>query len=303
MSYPTRHLAGPVVVPVCDGVPMTERIAAEARRLRTEEGLSAQQIQHRLGVSKLRLYEWLRGVPPPEWTRRPNAKDDLRKRALGLRSDGWSVNDIALELGVAKSTAYQWVRHLPLDRDAERARRKREHAKLMTEAQWAARRQARVAEQAAERAAAAETVGRLSDREVLLLGAVAYWCEGSKGKPWRPLYLPTFTNSDPVLVQLYLAFVETLGIPRAALRYRISIHESADAGLATEWWAKQIGVAASCFQRPTLKRHNPRTTRLNTGEAYRGCLVVVMPRGRTQYWRIEGIMQGIAHALAGEKLG
>lgn len=115
---------------MCDGVTVIERMAAEARRLRTEEGLSAQQIQHRLGVSKQRLYEWLRGVPPPEWTRRPNAKDDLRERALGLRSDGWSVNDIALELGVAKSTVFLWVRQLPLDGASERARVKHERREV-----------------------------------------------------------------------------------------------------------------------------------------------------------------------------
>lgn len=292
MSYPCAMVGS-----------MTERMAAEARRLRTEEGLSAQQIQHRLGASKQRLYEWLRGVPPPAWTRRPNAKDDLRERALGLRSDGWSVNDIALELGVARSTAFQWVRHLPLDPDSDRARIKREHARKMTEARWADRRQERAAERAAEQLAGAELVGRLTERDRLLLGAVAYWCEGAKSKPWRPLYLPTFTNSDPVLVQLFLAFMETMGIPRTVLRYRVSIHESADAGRATEWWAAQVGVAPDAFQRPTLKRHNPRTTRYNTGDDYRGCLVVMVPHGQARYWRIEGIMQGIAHALAGEKLG
>lgn len=88
-------------------------MAAEARRLRMEEGLSLRQIQQRLGVRKDRLYGWLRGVPPPEWTRRPNAKDELRARAEQLRRDGWSVPDIAVELGVAKSTAgrrlYWWI--------------------------------------------------------------------------------------------------------------------------------------------------------------------------------------------------
>jgi transposase len=86
-------------------------LAGEARRLR-REGLSGRQIQERLGVPKQRLQDWLRGVPPPEWTRRPTAKDDLHARAVKLREDGWSVNDIALELGVARSTAWQWVHRL-----------------------------------------------------------------------------------------------------------------------------------------------------------------------------------------------
>jgi hypothetical protein len=75
--------------------------ASEARRLRVEEQLSAGQIRQRLGLSKDQLYAALRGVPPPAWTRRPNAKDELRARAIELRGEGWSVNDIALELQVA----------------------------------------------------------------------------------------------------------------------------------------------------------------------------------------------------------
>jgi len=52
--------------------------AVEARRLRIEGQLSGRQIQERLGVSKTMLREWLRGIPPPDWTKRPNAKDDLK---------------------------------------------------------------------------------------------------------------------------------------------------------------------------------------------------------------------------------
>ncbi|MFC0528174.1 hypothetical protein [Phytohabitans kaempferiae] len=84
---------------------MTHPLAAEARRLRTDEELSTRQIRERLGVSRDLLNELLRGVPPPAWTRRPNAKDELRARAEELRAEGRSVNDIALALGVSKSTA------------------------------------------------------------------------------------------------------------------------------------------------------------------------------------------------------
>src|SRR5437764_773656 len=79
----------------------------------------------------------------PACARRSAAKDDLHGGARERREEGWSVNDIALELGVARSTAWQWVRHLPLDRDSERAKRKREHAKLMTDAQRQRRREER----------------------------------------------------------------------------------------------------------------------------------------------------------------
>src|SRR3954463_1576281 len=87
----------------------------EARRLRVDPGLSRSQLMKHFGVGNGTLGEWLRGLEPPEWTYRPNAKDSLRERAVELRGHGWSVPAISAELGVAKSTAYLWVKELPLD--------------------------------------------------------------------------------------------------------------------------------------------------------------------------------------------
>jgi len=50
------------------------------------------------------------------------------------------------------------------------------------------------------------------------------------------------------------------------------------------------------FSRPTLKKHNPSTVRHNAGENYRGCLIIDVPKSRQLYWRIEGLMSGIADA-------
>lgn len=270
-------------------------MAAEARRLRREEQLSVRQIQQRLGVTKVRLVEWLRGIPPPDWTRRPNAKDGLRGRAIELGGEGWSVNDIASELGVANSTAFQWVRHLPLDRDSERARKKRAHSKLMTDAQWAAFRERRDARRAAVHAKAADAVGVVTDRELLLLGAAIYWCEGAKAKPWNPNEKIQFTNSDPMILEIFLRFLETCGRDRTTLTYRLSIHESADDEAAVDWWIGCLSLPRGRFKRTTLKRHLPRTSRRNTGADYHGCLVVNVPKGRELYWLVEGVMTAVAN--------
>jgi len=268
--------------------------AAEARRLRVEEGLSIAQIQARLGVTKHTLTEWLRGIPAPTWTRRPTAKDELRERALALRGDGLSVNDIALELGVATSTAWLWVKHLPLDRDTDRARRKAEHAKVMTDARWAERRLTRDERRAAVCRAAGGAVGPLSERDLALLGAVAYWCEGTKSKPWRPNQEHvTFTNSDPLLLELFLRFVESRGRLRAELTYRVAIHETADAADAVDWWAALLRLPVARFKRSTLKRHSPTTVRRNTADGYHGCLAVDVPRGRELYWFIQGTVEAL----------
>lgn len=52
-------------------------------------------------------------MPPADWTRRPNARDDLKAQARNLRSQGLDYDEIVAALGVSKSSVSLWVRDLP----------------------------------------------------------------------------------------------------------------------------------------------------------------------------------------------
>jgi transcriptional regulator with XRE-family HTH domain len=156
-----------------------ELLREQAAMLR-REGKSLRQIKQILGpMSNVTLHDALRGVPPPDWTRRPNAKDELRAKARELRAQGLDYEEIAAALGVAKGSVSLWVRDLPRPARlsyAECRKRSAEGAQRY----WEAERPVREAHRAAERAAAAAQIGGLTDRELLIAGAIAYWCEGSK---------------------------------------------------------------------------------------------------------------------------
>jgi hypothetical protein len=77
-------------------------------------GKSRREIKDLLAItSNWTLDEALRGEPPQPWTRRPNAKDDLRAKARELRKQGLDYEEIVAELGVSKSSVSLWVRDLP----------------------------------------------------------------------------------------------------------------------------------------------------------------------------------------------
>ena len=156
-------------------------------------------------MSNTTLNEALQGVPPPEWTRRPNAKGGLRDKARELRTQGMDYQEIAVALGVAKSSVSLWVRDLPTPARlsyAECRKRSAEGARRY----WAAERPVREAQRAAARAAAAAQIGELTDRELLIAGAIAYWYEGTKNKPGRRSDRVVFINSDPSLIRFFLRF-------------------------------------------------------------------------------------------------
>lgn len=271
-----------------------ERMVAEARRFRSDEGLSSSQIAERLGVSRSTVRDWIADLPVPQWTRRPNSKDDLRVLAVALRGEGWSVNDIADRLGVARSTAYLWVGHIQFDPNSDRACQRRQEGRRSREAHWLGYRQRRAQVRAEAQRQAAQWIVELSDDEVIRLGAVMYWCEGTKTKPWRPgNERLVFTNSDPGLARMYLRFLQALQVPLERVRFRVAIHESADADRAVRWWAGIVNVPPETFRPTTMKRHSTSTNRHNTGADYNGCLVIDVARSRELYWMIEEIVRGI----------
>jgi transcriptional regulator with XRE-family HTH domain len=245
-------------------------------------GKSVREIKDALGpVGKRTLSAALKGTPPAEWTLRPNAKDDLRERARELRTQGLSYNEIVAKLGVSKSSVSLWVRDLPCP---ERFRYVHNERRVEGLRKY---NEARSARHAAESHAAAAEFGELTDREILIGGAIAYWCEGAKNKPNRKANRVVFINSDAGLITFFLRFLDVAGVDRGDLILRVHIHENADAEAAQRFWLWVTGTRSSQFRAPTLKRHNPKTRRTNVGENYHGCLRIDVRRSAALYRRIE----------------
>ncbi len=251
-------------------------------------GKSCRQIKELLGISSNRLMTKLvAGEPPAAWTRRPNAKDERRAEARRLRAEGLSYNQIAAKLGVSKSSISLWVRDLPRTGPLsyEEWRRRNTEGKR---AAGALRRQANEVLREATRAAAAAEIGPLTDRELIIAGAVAYWCEGAKSKSYRRDDHVTFVNSDPGLITFFLRFLKAAGVASEDLIFRVQIHEHADADAAQQFWLDITRGPESQFRRPALKRHTPKTVRPAGEVGYHGCLRIDVRRGSTLYRRIEG---------------
>lgn len=265
--------------------------AERARELR-RAGLSVRQIREEIGpVGHVRLQHWLEGVPPAEWTKRPNAKDRLREEARALRLNGGRIQEIAAQLNVSKSTVSGWVRDLPPP-----CPRSVEHARLMSERRWDPVRRERSAKRASAKLAAALQVGDINERELYLLGIALYWAEGAKDKPYARREAVTFCNSDPTMIQAFLGWLSYMNVPAQRLRFRLQIHKTADVPAAMTYWSMVVGQPLSSFTATTLKRHNPKTNRRRQDGSYQGCLTVHVLQSADLYRQIEGAWTGLANA-------
>src|SRR5215469_14447694 len=129
------------------------------------EGKSLREIKQILGpMSNSTLHDALKGTPPPDWTRRPNAKDDLHHQARELRTQGLAYNQIAARLGVSKSSVSLWVRDLPCPPRLSYAENRQRSAEGVRR-YWAKERQVREALRAGEIASASADIGSLTHRE------------------------------------------------------------------------------------------------------------------------------------------
>ncbi len=220
----------------------------------------------------------------------------LREQAIALRRAGRSRREISELLAITSNETlnealkgeppqpWTWrpnARRLSYDecrkRSVEGVRR-----------YWAVEGPLREARREAVSTAAAAQIGELSDREILIAGAIAYWCEGAKNKPHKRQDRVSFFNSDPALIGFFLRFLDVAGITREQLIFRIQIHENADVAAAQRFWLDVTGADPSQFRRPSLKRHNPRTVRKKTGEDYHGCLRLDVRCSTGLYRQIEG---------------
>lgn len=262
-------------------------------------GKSRRQIKEALGSMSNTTLSWaLQGEPPPEWTRRPNAKDEVRAKARALREQGLDYEEIADALGVSKSSVSLWVRDMPTPPHLTYQESRKRSAEGVRR-YWAAERPVREAARETAIAAAAAEIGPLSSRELLIAGAVAYWCEGLKGKPRQRCDRVVFVNSDPGLIGFFLSFLDSAGIARGRLGYRLLIHENADIRAAERFWRDMTGAEPGQFRKPTLKRHNPKTVRKKVGADYHGCLVISVQGSAELYQRIEGWAKGAMRACSG----
>lgn len=259
------------------------------------EGLSLRQIRDELKIfNNDILNQLVKGEPPPEWTKRPRAKDELRERARELRLQGWTYDQIQVALGCSKSSISLWVRDLP---KPER-RDPTEQAKLAAQRRWEHELAVREERRQETKAAAAQEIGDMSDRNLFIAGVALYWAEGTKDKPHARRERVTFVNSDATMIRLFLAWLELLGVERGRICYRVMIHESADVSAAEHYWADVVQSDLSSFGKTTLKHHNPKTVRKNTGDDYHGCLVVTVRQSAELYQRIEGWWNGIVAGTA-----
>lgn len=291
------------------GVPLPDSLARprakdDLRRLAEQlrcSGLTYDEIAAELGVSKSSLSLWLSKLAPADTVEAqqqgaqpsplPDEVSDRRLPARRLRADGLLLKEIAAQLGISIKTASLHTSGMPWPQRSRHGGSP-EHVRAMSEARWGTYRRERDAAIQQRKLDAARAVGDVDDQTLLLLGAVAYWCEGTKSKPWRRRGQWTFINSDPLLMRLMVRWLRLVKVPPEPWVVRIQIHETGDLPAAEAYWRDVLGLPHLVYGKPTTKRHKPLTNRKNLGSDYYGCVCIYVRCGAGLLQQVEGWMVG-----------
>lgn len=165
-----------------------------------------------------------------------------------MRLQGASYNQIKAALPVSKSTLSVWLQDYPLSPERLKALRtnSEQHIERIREAK-ARKRQMRF--ESVYRSAQ-QHIGQLSSRELFISGLFLYWAEGTKASPGT-VYL---TNTDPIMLQFFIQWLEAQGISRARLRIRLHLYTNMDIEKETRFWADVLGLSLSAFRKPYIKQ-------------------------------------------------
>lgn len=129
-------------------------------------------------------------------------------------------------------------------------------------------------------------VGRLSQRDIFMLGLALYWGEGYKGLSQEL----GFTNSDPTMILFFIQWISQIyGIPRSRLILRVSINgmHSHRVRRVEQYWSRTTGVPLSQFTMTSLIKTASKKVYTNGAEHY-GTLRIKVRSGTDLRRRILG---------------
>lgn len=141
---------------------------------------------------------------------------------------------------------------------------------------------------------AKKEIGKLTDRELWLIGVSLYWAEGAKEKE-KSVGIK-FANSDPLMIQLFIKWLlKICGISRENIYFEIYLHDNAKnrEKEVKKYWEGITEFTADHFRKTRWKKNKINTKRKNIGEKYFGLVNVNIKKGVYLNRKIQGWVSGI----------
>lgn len=220
-------------------------------------------------------------------------KDSIKTKAFALRRQGESINTIAKKLSISKSTASVWCRDITLSDSQLKALSEKSNSRAISGLLHASekKRSERIIATEREIHKGKKDVGRLSTRDIFMVGLGLYWGEGYK-KGSQEL---GFTNSDPELILFYMQWLNRIyNIKPDFLILRVSINMQHKERIedVEQYWSNLTQIPLSQFTKSSLIKTTSKRVYANNVPHYR-TLRIKVRKGTALRRRILGSIEGL----------
>lgn len=222
-------------------------------------------------------------------------KSNSKDFAIELRKGGYSYSEIKKFCPVPKSTLSYWFRDLKLS-EPQLARLKK---KRIEAAQRGSRTRSAKISKAIEaiQRTSAKDIGKISKRELWLMGVVLYWRERFLNKNESDLKKGVrFTSSDTHLIKLFLKWlIDVGGIKNEEISFDIFIPEDKKNSLNdfVDHWADVTNFSKTNFSRYYLHKAKVRKPKRVTKKSSHGLLRIRVKASSMLARQISGWAKGI----------
>lgn len=220
-------------------------------------------------------------------------------KARALRLQGKTYGEIRGLFNIPKSTLSVWFSRLRISKKAQKilqSKRKDGYLKLV---EFNKIRTLTIQKENENiRLDFESRVNKLSNRELMILGAALYWGEGYKNFTFnkRGAYpYIAFGNSDPHMIMVFINFMEKiLGILKSKIRAQAMIYPNIQAKTAIDYWQNITQIPRENFRCQVALSRASQQKRPKHLLPY-GTLQLRISR-RQEFFKIKGLMDGIIKA-------
>jgi len=218
-------------------------------------------------------------------------------RAIELRKEGKTYSEIRAEIPVAKSTLSDWLGSVGLTKP-----QKQRITLLKKKAQSLgakARRDKRLREVEELLVQGIKDIGKLSKRELWLIGIALHWAEGSKQNARSPSTGIVFGNSDPKMIQVFIFWLKSFGITLDEMVFSLYVHTSRKVEVESfkGWWGDVLSIDTERIDQICFKKGNPKTLRTNVGDLYHGLIRIRVKSSTVLNRQVNGWFNAIYSSL------
>jgi len=221
----------------------------------------------------------------------------IKQKVKEMRLAGKSLQDIASSLNMNKSTISFWCRDIKLSEDAIRRIKYNGNTKSMLGLMRYSeiKRNERIERTKNHKQEGVSLVGKLIERDILMVGLGLYWGEGYKESNGEL----GFTNSNFNIIDFYIRWLFLFGVPKEDLIFRLTINhlfEKEEKNIKI-FWVKHLSVQESQFSKTTIIKTSLKKSSIKNKEKYKGVLRVKVRRGLKLKNKILGAIDHISKTL------